>query len=416
MTEQLFNYINDPRNAEYNFELALWYDDAGHLAAASGFYLRAAVCAYDDLLSYESLLRLANCFSKLGGRTYMCKGILLRAISLDPLRPEAYFLLSRLYEEDKNWQESYTFAVMGQRLRGEVSRLRTNVDYPGNYGLIFEQAVSAWWIGLYDESLYLLRGLKKNPDMLPIHITAVNINLARLEGTVSHDSLIYYNEMYERLRVKFTGSQGIKQNYSQLCQDLFVLTMLDGKRNGTFLEIGCGDPLFGSNTKLLEEFEWTGVSIDIEQRHGGEFAKQRTCSFIAADATQMDFDTLVSHDFDYLQIDIEPPLNSLCVLLRIPFYKHRFGVITFEHDAYRSTGVRERSRNYLRSLGYVLVVGDIAINRYDSCEDWWVHPSLVDPELLKRMLDRTEGTKKADQYMYSTNTVNDIQLALVRRA
>ena len=34
-------------------------------------------------------------------------------------------------------------------------------------------------------------------------------------------------------------------------QDMFVLTVLNGKTNGTYLEIGSGDPFIGSNTALL---------------------------------------------------------------------------------------------------------------------------------------------------------------------
>ena len=401
MTDQLQNYVANPRSAEANFALALSYENDGHFSAAAGFYIRAAVHTANTLLSYESLLRLGNCFTKLGGRTYRSKGIFLRAISLLPERPEAYFLLSHLYEVDKEWQEAYTFAVMGAGAAYKWSgeKLRTNVGYPGAYAFTFERAVAGWWIGLYDESLHLLRQLKKNQTMLPEHVSAVQENLNRLAGTVHHDPLTYHSSMYERLRVKFPGARDIKRNYSQMCQDMFVLTMLNGKRNGAFLEIGCGDPVDGSNTKLLEEFGWKGISIDVVPDLSEKFSKQRTCSFIAADATQMDFNALVQHDYDYLQIDIEPPLASLQTLLKIPLDKNRFAVITFEHDDYRSSEIKERSRAYLRSHGYVMVVGDIAINQYESCEDWWVHPDLVDPKIVSRMLESREGTKKADDYM-----------------
>ena len=401
MIDQLQNYISDPRNAEANFALALAYEQDGHLAAAAGFFVRSAVHASTTLLSYEALLRLAGCFTRLGGRAYMSKGIFLRAISLMPERPEAYFLLSRLYEVDKEWQEAYTFAVAGKRVAdGWTGKpLCTNVEYPGPYVFDFERAVAGWWIGLYDESLHLLRKLKKNPAMLPEHVTAVQNNLNNLAGTVHHDPLTYHAEMYERLRMKFPGARGIKHNYSDMMQDMFVLTMLNGKQNGTFLEIGCGDPVEGSNTKLLEDLGWTGTSIDVRVELEEKFSEQRTASFIAADVTRLDFDSLVTQDYDYLQIDIEPPLGSLQTLLRIPFDKHRFAVITFEHDAYRSDGVKERSRDYLWSHGYLLVAGDISINLYESCEDWWVHPDLVDLKIVDRMRDCTESTKRADNYI-----------------
>lgn len=398
---QLLNLISDPENPEYNFALGLWYEDQGHTSAAAKFYVDTAEYSSNDLLCYEALLRLANCFTRQGSRVYLTKGILLRAISLIPERPEAYFLLSRLYEVNRDWQEAYTFSIMGQKLSLDHPRLRTNVDYPGRYALVFEQAVAAWWIGLFEESIHLFKQLKKDPTMLPIHIVAVQNNLKNLggEGEIWRDPLTYYATMYERLRVKFPGARTIERNYSQCYQDMFVLTMLDGKKGGLFFEIGCGDPSFGNNTKLLEEWGWKGVSIDIDPDVTSKFAQERKSYVITADATKLDYRMLIDKDYDYLQIDVDPALNSLEVLFRIPFEEHRFAVITFEHDDYCSAGIKERSRKYLKSHGYVLVVGDIATDRYNSFEDWWVHPELVSSQNIDKMQDSRPETKRADLYM-----------------
>jgi tetratricopeptide (TPR) repeat protein len=396
---ELLNIISDPENPEYNFALGLWYEDQGHTSAAASFYVNTAEYSRDNLLAYEALLRLANCFTRQGSRNYLTKGILLRAISLIPDRPEAYFLLSRLYEVNKDWQESYTFSILGQKLNDDHPPLRTNVDYPGRYALVFEQAVSGWWIGLFEESIHLFKQLKKNPTMLPIHIAAVQNNLRNLEGTLWVDPLTYYDSMYEHLRMKFPGSRSIEQNYSQCYQDMFVLTMLNGKRDGLFFEVGSGDPTFGSNTKLLEEWGWKGTSIDIDPEVTAKFYKERKSFIITADATKLDYSKLVDRDYDYLQIDIDPALNSLEVLLRMPFEKYRFAVITFEHDDYCSPGIKERSRKYIKSHDYVLVVGDIAPDRYNSFEDWWVHPELVNSEIIHKMQCLKQETRRADLYM-----------------
>lgn len=397
---ELLNYISDPENADYNFALGLWYENQGHTSPASGFYIRTAEYSTDSLLRYEALLRLANCFTGQGRRIYLVKGILLRAISLLPERPEAYFLLSRLYEVNKDWHEAYSFAVMGQQLREDHPKLRTNVDYPGRYALIFEQAVTAWWIGLFEESMHLFKQLKKDTSMLPIHITAVQNNLKSLDGSVWPHRLPYFSSTYERLRVKFPGANSIVQNYSQAFQDMFVLTMLNGKRNGTFFEIGCGDPVFRSNTKLLEEWGWSGVCIDLDQTETAKYAAERKASrVITGDATALNYDDLVVKDYDYLQVDVNPALNSFTALLRLPLDKHRFAVITFEHDDYCYPGIKERSRRYLQSHGYVLVAGDIAPDRYNSFEDWWAHPDLVDLKIIEKMRDVRDIVKRADHYM-----------------
>ena len=40
----------------------------------------------------------------------------------------------------------------------------------------------------------------------------------------------YFKEDHDKLITKFIGSETIENNYSQAMQDMFVLTMLDGKK------------------------------------------------------------------------------------------------------------------------------------------------------------------------------------------
>jgi hypothetical protein len=79
-------------------------------------------------------------------------------------------------------------------------------------------------------------------------------------------------------------------------------------------------------------------------------------------------------------------------------------VITFEHDYYADETklYREKSREFLINQGYVMVVGDIAPDKNSTFEDWWIHPDLVNPEILKIMIDSTNNIKKADDYMLKT--------------
>ena len=416
MTE-LLNYISDTKNGQYNFALGRWYESQGHTAAAAGYYIRTTEFAKDELLIYEALLRISICLLSQGSRVFVSKGVLSRAIALRPERPEAYFLMSQCCEHNKDFSESYTWAVLGDEVAsrptsggkeslGGISgwaqighgSLKTNVGYPGSYGFIFEKAVSGWWLGLVDESLYLFRQLEKRPDLSVIHYASVRNNLKNLSNTFKNP-ITYYGDMHEHLRVKFTGSKDIKRNYSQCYQDMFVLTMFNGKIGGTFVEIGCGDPFFGNNTALLEELGWAGISVDIDPNTTKKFAELRKSQIITADATKLNYNELLSGDYDYLQIDCDPALNSLKTLFNIPFDKCRFGVITFEHDDYCNEGIKQRSREYLRSLDYIMVVGDIAPDKYMNFEDWWVHPELVDLKIIEKMICISDETKKADDYM-----------------
>lgn len=412
LQKHLYNYLMDPKNPTYNFNLGYTYETMGHTAAAASFYIRCGEFAseYEDnkLLTYEALLRLATCFDKQGSRVFTTKGILLRAISVLPERPEAHFMLSKLYEINKEWQEGYTQAIIGENLVETEPRqkLKTSVDYPGKYGFTFERAVTAWWLGLWDESMDLFKKLKKIPDMQPMYIQLTNNNLNNLAGTIWKYPIEYSKDYhYEHLKIKFPGSALIDKNYSQCYQDIFILTMLNGKRDGTFLEIGCSGPYFGNNTALLEKlFEWTGISIDYDQNAINEFAQSRSSKAICADATKIDYEELLKDydDIDYLQLDCDPPMITYNTLLKIPFDKHRFAVITFEHDHYsdESSNVREKSRKYLQSLGYELVIANVAPDNYNSFEDWWVHPDLVNRDIINRIKNTSEMPKRADKLMF----------------
>jgi hypothetical protein len=45
---------------------------------------------------------------------------------------------------------------------------------------------------------------------------------------------------------------------------------------------------------------------------------------------------------------------------------------------------RTKSRNYLKLMGYELVVANVSQNENTPFEDWWVHPDLVDAETIEK--------------------------------
>ena len=107
----------DSFNPEKNFDLANAYYDQGQYSSAAGFYLRAADRGYKThpLIAYTSLLRMSLCFTKQGERSATVYQNTLQALTLLPGRPEAYFLLARIHERNKEWQKAYTFAELGLR-------------------------------------------------------------------------------------------------------------------------------------------------------------------------------------------------------------------------------------------------------------------------------------------------------------
>jgi len=159
-------------------------------------------------------------------------------------------------------------------------------------------------------------------------------------------------------------------------QDFFVLSVLSGKTNGFYLEVGSAYPIQDNNTFLLENnFKWSGISIDNDKTFAEQFNQVRKNKCICDDATSIDFDKLLENfsHIDYLQLDIDPPSNTFKVLQNIDFSKISFSVITYEHD-FSSGGIREReeSRKILKSHGYTMVIEDVKHGDV-IFEDWYIN-------------------------------------------
>jgi hypothetical protein len=222
-------------------------------------------------------------------------------------------------------------------------------------------------------------------------------------------SLRYYNpQLINAIRYRFPGAETLAKTYSQAGQDLFVLGMLNGKRNGTYLEIGIQYPELISNTVVLErDFGWRGISLDIVADCVTEFHKVRNNAAYVQDATTANYAQLLldagitDTDLDYASVDCEPAAQTLKALKQLPLDTHRFAIITFEHDYYNAgPEVQAESREYLLSKGYELIVSNIsALNQTHSFEDWWAHPELTDP--AARELFRSNGTDVKDWERYA---------------
>jgi hypothetical protein len=417
MHDLLENFALEPTNPEHSFELGLWYEQQDHTAPALTYFLKTAELAIEnDLLAYTALLKGYHCYNAQGSRYNSAKILLENAVSFLPNRPEAYFLLSLFYEKQKNWQQSYIFAAIGFEVakNAQTENLYADVGYVGSYGFLFQKAVVGYWWGKGQESRDLFQVLINDywNQMTLEHQNLTETNAMRLgSGPEQYSFHPYKKDHHSKLRCEFPGSMDITENYSQTYQDMFTLIMTNGKQNGTFLEIGAADPFKGSNTALLEKsFNWSGISIEYDEKFITNFKQNRSSKLIYGDALEINYEQLLSESFngttdiDYLQLDIEPARNTYECLLKIPFHKYRFAVITYEHDYYVDVtrSYRKKSRDYLQKLGYVLVVPNVSPNGKCSFEDWWVHPELVDSKLIDKMkidVDTNELPTNIRKYM-----------------
>ena len=190
----------------------------------------------------------------------------------------------------------------------------------------------------------------------------------------------------------FPGIQYLECNFSQLHQDLFVLSVLNGMQGGYYLDIGASYPLHLSNSFLLESrFSWAGICIELDSAKANKHRLYRTNPCFNLDALEVSYANFLRtygapRTIDYLSVDIDPArfsLQALSSVLQDPSFQFR--VITFEHDFYNG-GLVERaaSRQLLSDLGYRLVLPNVSWGSF-SIEDWWVNPNLVPRDRLNLM-------------------------------
>jgi tetratricopeptide (TPR) repeat protein len=177
LQDKLEQYIMYPTNQDILFDLGWEYEVIGQSAAAVGFYLKTCELGNDLDLHYESLLRISICFGKQGNRRWIQRSFLFRAISLAPKRPEAYYLLSKHYNEIGDWVESYTYAVMGDDIGTNIKGTRSYLTFQGKIGLKLLRAEGAFKTGLFDECKELYNEMKNDKRATPHFLELVEQTL-----------------------------------------------------------------------------------------------------------------------------------------------------------------------------------------------------------------------------------------------
>jgi len=401
----LNDVVLDYDNPDKIYKLAREYDKLEQGAAAAGFYLRAADMSEgktfeEKWLQYKCMILQAFIYERNENRNISVLGFLEMAIETLPDRPEAYYFISDLYERRNQWRNSLVYSKIGIQCyeNKEIDSIDNDVNYPGLEALKFLYAKAKWKTDGRDESKNLLFDLKykhKLDKNLELEVDNY-LNQVRYPST-----LPFTPDLLERYKFPFDGIENVESNYSRHFQDMFVLSVTNGKRNGTFVEIGSGHPKLFNNTLLLEkEFGWKGLSIDISERMCHQHSRMRSTGVMIADANNLDYNELFnSHCFenkiDFLRINAEHA--SLNTLQKMPFNKFEFGIIQFQHNnCWWNNNFREESRKILKDIGYILIVPDVAVDHSSNYEDWWIHPMYVQNA---RTMKGKDGINFAWDYM-----------------
>lgn len=202
---------------------------------------------------------------------------------------------------------------------------------------------------------------------------------------------------------------------SQIGQDVLVTSILNGKRNGYFVEFGATNGIDLSNTHLLEtHFGWNGIlaepariwhedlrinrnanistkcvwhnsneTIEFNETQSPELSTINSYSksdFHAASRTHgvtYKVDTISLNELlenfqapryiDYLSIDTEG--SEYEILNALDFSIYSFGIITCEHNG---TIQRDQIFKLLTTNGYIRILTD-----FSMFDDWYVNANLL---------------------------------------
>jgi FkbM family methyltransferase len=205
-----------------------------------------------------------------------------------------------------------------------------------------------------------------------------------------------------------------KTYYSQIGQDAWVNSVLNGKRNGFFVELGACDGLYLSNTLYFERhLDWNGICIEPNERYWSALGRNRRCNlshalvhsepdqmvdFVLAEAASgIDDETGNKHVvklrtstleqvldaynapriIDYLSLDVEG--QEYNILSTFPFDKYQFRCLTVEHNApHVGSENQQKIRDLLEGAGYRFVQGNDDINGWSHgpINDFYVHSLL----------------------------------------
>tara|TARA_R100000808_G_C2154277_1_gene165153 strand:- start:7225 stop:7791 length:567 start_codon:yes stop_codon:yes gene_type:complete len=166
---------------------------------------------------------------------------------------------------------------------------------------------------------------------------------------------------------------------SQIQQDKWICQVLENLKNGTWVDIGCGAPIYINNTYVLEnQLGWKGISLDLDKSSTDQWREvgRDTKMVFNQDALTTDYKKLFEECnmpkvIDYLSLDLEPPQLTLQALYKIPFDDYKFKCVTYETDVYRTLETVEPSRKLFAEKGYILV------QEMGSQDDFYIHPDCV---------------------------------------
>jgi hypothetical protein len=202
LKKYLHEYIQNPTDPYVNANLGEEYEKIGQGAAALSYFLRAAELTYesDPEFAYCCVLKTWKQIKNSTRRPKYEEEQLQTAVAFLPKRPEAYLHLSMWHSNKKEWKAAYMYACLGLEFINNTL-LPYDVDYPGDYMLLFQKAFTSWYIGQIKESQKLWQQLSSIPNIKPEHMKIIKSNLNNFGLTLQTPNIIKFEEVRNNTRI-----------------------------------------------------------------------------------------------------------------------------------------------------------------------------------------------------------------------
>lgn len=191
----------------------------------------------------------------------------------------------------------------------------------------------------------------------------------------------------------------ITKSNSQSGQDRFVDLILEGKRDGIFVDIGANHPVELSNTYALEkELGWRGALVERDEHCLNLLRMNRNprSAVVPVDALTANWTHIADLALDgkmrngpwvidYLSLDCDENTASILDRLMDHVAPLRFRVLTIETDFYRfGPEVRDRIDLCLANHGYDIICKNVRASDGSIYETWAVDPKLVNMKVAEK--------------------------------
>jgi hypothetical protein len=203
--------------------------------------------------------------------------------------------------------------------------------------------------------------------------------------------------------------EGIELNdkYAGGQQDVFVLSIIGTESPGTFIDIGCREPVNHSNSALLEKYGWNGIAVDINDYSYGWQQERPNSIFIQSDALKLDYKNIfeqseIGNPITYLSLDLDGRGVAFECLKNVIDTGYEFKILTIEHDAYAGNVQSDMipQRELLKSKGYKL------IRQCDIIEDFWINPKYIKDNVCDKFIYANTLDKREIHFWEHCNNIN----------